>query len=638
MSSTLVYGQGFSIGGGQIYEDRVVVKAVTLSDGTNIVVAIVADGYGGEGLGDRAAQVAVDSVVAYLEQAVYEDNLPLILYAAIEYAGDVVNRLAWDHRPAEIGTTLTIAAVTESNTLHVANIGNGRVYLHSLDHPELGLRQLTQDHTFAHTVLRDTKPSQRRLNQTFDETSGLIRVLGPRAEVHPDIGIYLDTDNSQVAEQTGILGVELLPGDSVLVTTDGLTRWSDSSRSTAVTDDEIKEVLATEEGDTAANMLVTMANARASDDNVSVAVLQVPDPRRVARKRVNRAIVFGAIAALVTVLVGILLFALQQQGRQVDAIAALATQQAEFSIFERTAIAETLAAVPTATASPSPTPRPPLLPNEVAALFVSGERSVVIEGQSVQAAFEDTYLAVNHTGELEDGHIFMLPPSGVQITNISNETASFFLTLGSRVFIETGRYLGGMIAVLDPLREVRFRSASCMSIDYLSEAFISAGCYSGTCEYSVDIGRTFQQIPVGSRVVINPETLDGTIEPIPIADTLFFNGILFQTGAGMAIQNECLVSYLPTPTPSPTPTQPVIATFTPVVTLSIDDSYGAFDSRLVPPFSDFRDPDSPSGSDVRMATLVVITLAGLGFLAVTLWLVISRMDLRSGKPAQVEGK
>ena len=297
----VIAGSFFDIGGREIYEDRVGNRLITTEAGIRLNVAMVADGVGGANKGERAAQIALDTVYQYLEQSP-ELEIPKLLTLATLAANHQVH--AEVKRTAGASCTLTIAAITEDNRLYIANVGDSRVYLCR----NQKLSQLTMDHSFANVMAWQGKMSREVAAQN-PRAEVLMRALGPRERINVDIGFYVGTDDYQTAQQRGMQGLELQEGDSIIVCSDGLIKESPLGIPYAK-DEEIIQVLTTQEGQKAAQSLVSFALGRDADDNVSVAVLQMPDRsrRRRAARRPLMLIGAGLLALVLTVgLISILL-------------------------------------------------------------------------------------------------------------------------------------------------------------------------------------------------------------------------------------------------------------------------------------------------------------------------------------------
>lgn len=298
MTSELLSGYYYDIGGRDIYEDRVETQQFTTAGGLNLQVAIVADGVGGRESGERAAQLAIDAVFNALKQAT-ETDVPAILHRAVKLANQAVYAETQKNPgKREASTTLAVAVIQDKRRLFIANVGDSRVYLIRKNR----VTQLTVDHTFANLMPMQGKMS-RELARENPRAEVVMRALGIKPDIPVDMGFYVKTNDPQVANARGRKGLPLEEGDTILVCSDGLVKNGPGGKP-YVTDEEIKRVVRTQEGEKAARSLVSFALGRDTDDNVSVALLQTPDPnrRRQAMLRDPRAI-GGAIAAIALVLV-----------------------------------------------------------------------------------------------------------------------------------------------------------------------------------------------------------------------------------------------------------------------------------------------------------------------------------------------
>ena len=109
---------------------------------------VLADGMGGARAGERASQLAVDTVVEVVREAQRRDSQ--VLRTAVEEANRRVLEAARNDASLEgMGTTLVVALETEEG-LSIASVGDSRAYL--LD--ESGFRAITDDQTWVNEVGR----------------------------------------------------------------------------------------------------------------------------------------------------------------------------------------------------------------------------------------------------------------------------------------------------------------------------------------------------------------------------------------------------------------------------------------------------------------------------------------------------
>ncbi len=226
-------------------ENREAVDYFTRADAQLLVVA---DGVGGSEGGRRASQIAVHTLTTYLGQTAgcyagfdveQEDEFLLRLERALGRAHDIVRSVGTETGgPA---TTLTLAVVIGARA-YLAHVGDSRAYHFRGER----LRQVTRDQTMG-----DFLAEEGVLTDEQARTGGLSNVLasaigGP--EMLPSIGV-----------------LDLQPGDTLLLCTDGLTKH--------VSDERLKAIVAgggSAEG--LCHALVDAALAGGGSDNVTVVV------------------------------------------------------------------------------------------------------------------------------------------------------------------------------------------------------------------------------------------------------------------------------------------------------------------------------------------------------------------------------
>lgn len=201
-------------------EDTFLVREtpVGVADCPGLLVA-VADGMGGFGPGLEASNRALD--VLYRTVRPSESGAPSprrspaeTLREAIRAANRSLFQSAREGQRVGTGTTLSVCWFLDS-TCHVASVGDSRVY--QLRHGKL--LRLTRDHSLGELLRRHG--GDEGLIASDWGTTGSLRLLG----THPSVPV-------------DVKEVELLPGDRILVATDGITdaaqdselcQWLDSS-------------------------------------------------------------------------------------------------------------------------------------------------------------------------------------------------------------------------------------------------------------------------------------------------------------------------------------------------------------------------------------------------------------------------
>jgi PPM family protein phosphatase len=215
----------------------------------------VADGMGGHAGGDVASRLAVGALEAAWSApptggGTDAAQLDRLLRAGFQAARDAIHAAAVAMPElAEMGTTLTAVALDASGmTALIGHIGDSRLYL--LRGGEL--RQITRDDTWVQAQV-DAGELTPRQARRHPRSAMLTRVIG-----------------MQENEPPAIAALTTLPGDTLLLCSDGLSGM--------ITDEEIALLLARpDEPAVLATQLVGAANRRGGWDNISVIVLRRTD-------------------------------------------------------------------------------------------------------------------------------------------------------------------------------------------------------------------------------------------------------------------------------------------------------------------------------------------------------------------------
>src|SRR4030042_294970 len=146
--ANILLGSDSNPGGRKYNEDRCGADHFVTRSGLRLDVAVVCDGVGGEEHGERAAQLAMDTVLGYLRSS-QETEIPRLITAAVRAANAAVvaetERLGGHQAMA---STMVLALIADGRTLHIANVGDSRTYLCR----DGAFQQLTRDHTFANVM------------------------------------------------------------------------------------------------------------------------------------------------------------------------------------------------------------------------------------------------------------------------------------------------------------------------------------------------------------------------------------------------------------------------------------------------------------------------------------------------------
>lgn len=202
------------------------------------VIVAVADGMGGHAAGEIASATAISAAVEVDDSAV----------TRVEAANAaVLAAAAADRARAGMGTTLTLAIFWPDGRLEMGHVGDSRAYLLRNDR----LTQLTIDHTFVRELIAQGRLAPEDA-ATHPRRHMLTRTIGM-----PDVRV-------------DSLEIHLLPGDRVMLCSDGLTGM--------VSDTRIARILSNTAAPTGAVWsLVEAANAAGGQDNTTVAVVDAAE-------------------------------------------------------------------------------------------------------------------------------------------------------------------------------------------------------------------------------------------------------------------------------------------------------------------------------------------------------------------------
>ena len=224
--------------------------------GSRAFLFVVADGVGTTGGGELASGTAVHALVTYIGRTMgcyysydidSEHQFIEQLENAVQHAHETVLR-EFSSKGRGPATTLTMATLIWPRA-YVVHVGDSRAY-----HLRRGrLRQITRDQTMGELmidqgIMTEEQVSRSSLSNTLSSAIG--------AEMKPSVGL-----------------IDLQPGDTLLLCTDGLTKH--------VQDDRIAELLqAGDSAQTACQGLVDAALEGGGRDNITVVVGKAtPDER-----------------------------------------------------------------------------------------------------------------------------------------------------------------------------------------------------------------------------------------------------------------------------------------------------------------------------------------------------------------------
>ena len=208
---------------------------------------VVCDGMGGMASGEIASASAVATI---LETFAASANSGAPASTRLLEAIAAANQTVWQHGQLPehkgMGTTV-VAAALDGDKLIIGNVGDSRAYM-----VESGqCMQLTVDHSYLNELIRNgTLTVENAHNADLNGMESVItRAIGAHADVQPDF-----------------FSVDLHPGTTLLLATDGLTRY--------LLQDEIALVLINSPFETTCSNLIQLAKDRGGQDNITCVLLR----------------------------------------------------------------------------------------------------------------------------------------------------------------------------------------------------------------------------------------------------------------------------------------------------------------------------------------------------------------------------
>lgn len=200
---------------------------------------IVADGMGGHNAGDRASSYAVEVMLETIEKS-KERNPVKNLRHAIETANQkVFEEAGTEEKYRGMGTTI-VAATLVKGILHVANVGDSRLYVLSNR-----MYQVTEDHSLVEEMVRCG-------NLTEEE-----------ARCHPDRNIITRAVGVDKEVKIDFFEWKLQKNDVVLMCSDGLSGM--------IEDSEIQQIIREHDDlQEAGEQLIEKARENGGSDNITV--------------------------------------------------------------------------------------------------------------------------------------------------------------------------------------------------------------------------------------------------------------------------------------------------------------------------------------------------------------------------------
>jgi serine/threonine protein phosphatase PrpC len=220
---------------------------------------VVVDGVGGYAGGKRAAAIARESIDQYMKTP-KGDTLTMLREAVIFANNRIAEERAQDPKYSEMCCVLTAAvADAGAGAVYFVHVGDTRLYRYRKG----ALQKLTKDHSFV-GLREDAGEITEREAMSHPQRNQILREVG--STIH-----RIDDDDFMQYGQE-----ELLPGDGLLLCSDGLTDM--------VTAKQIAEILATSAAlNTKVTNIIGLANEAGGHDNITVVLLKYSRTKQTAQ-------------------------------------------------------------------------------------------------------------------------------------------------------------------------------------------------------------------------------------------------------------------------------------------------------------------------------------------------------------------
>lgn len=220
------------------------------ADDGNFIIACVIDGVGGYVGGEVAADIARDCILQQLSY-IAGDIVPLLVNTITIANQRIYDRKLEDKQLENMACVLTLAVIDiQNNLFYYAHVGDTRLYLLR----DNSLIKISKDHSFV-GFLEDSGRLSEEAAMDHPKRNEINKALGfnPQIAHDPD---FVETGQSP-----------FLPGDTLLVCSDGLTDMVDKNL--------IKAIL-TGSGSIQdkGEKLIDAANSKGGKDNVTVVLVQ----------------------------------------------------------------------------------------------------------------------------------------------------------------------------------------------------------------------------------------------------------------------------------------------------------------------------------------------------------------------------
>lgn len=237
-----------------VNQDNFIIKKYS----PDVLFAVVCDGMGGANGGNVASSLAAETFAARIDkhesehQAFFglgeEDIIDFLSDAATEANRAVYRRAFSDITLTGMGTTL-VGCIISGERAYVVNVGDSRMYVIS----ERKITQVTHDHSYVQYFIDQGKMTVEEAKKSKNKNI-ITRAVGIEKTVDADFFVH-----------------DMPTGSCAVLCSDGLSNLIEPEEIV----DIVRSAIDSDAAEQACNNLITEANRRGGNDNITAVLLSV---------------------------------------------------------------------------------------------------------------------------------------------------------------------------------------------------------------------------------------------------------------------------------------------------------------------------------------------------------------------------
>lgn len=153
-------------------------------------VYIVCDGMGGHAAGEKASQIAVETIANFLKNCEDENHQENLKNAIIAANTAILEAVEQDMSLKGMGTTCVVLYIFNNGQVLLGHVGDSRVY----EYYKNSLKRITKDHSYVQFLV-DMGEITLEEAENHKSKNQILRALGADDTVKPEISDFLNPDS-----------------------------------------------------------------------------------------------------------------------------------------------------------------------------------------------------------------------------------------------------------------------------------------------------------------------------------------------------------------------------------------------------------------------------------------------------------